>query len=59
MGCGCSAGMCPDGAECCNGACVNTHADCFPWPCIPGTTADRANCGACGQSCGLFCCLIP
>ena len=61
--CGCttSAG-CPPGRECCGGRCVNTHSDCFPWPCIPGTVADALHCGGCGSVCpisALFCCLIP
>jgi hypothetical protein len=58
-GCGCAAGGgCPDNTECCGSACVNTRSDCFPWPCIPGTRADRANCGGCGVECPLYCCLI-
>jgi hypothetical protein len=59
-GCGCGAGVgCADGAECCGNACVNTRSDCFPWPCIPGTRADKANCGGCGVDCPFYCCLIP
>jgi hypothetical protein len=55
--CGSSAG-CPMGAECCGGVCVNTRSSCFPWPCIPGTSADEANCGACGDICLGWCCLV-
>jgi hypothetical protein len=52
--CGTNAG-CDNGTECCNGACVDTHSACFPWPCIPGTKRDSNNCGGCGVQCA-FCC---
>lgn len=56
-GCACaSGGMCAQGTECCNGACVDTRSACFPWPCIPGTSRDKNNCGGCGVACPTWCC---
>ena len=55
-GCACQSGSCPNGTECCNGVCIDTSGNCVPWPCIPGTTRDKNNCGSCGESCFGWCC---
>ncbi|HKP58095.1 MAG TPA: hypothetical protein VJV78_15290 [Polyangiales bacterium] len=55
-GCACNSGACADGNECCGGACVDTRSECVPWPCIPGTTKDKNNCGGCGVKCAGWCC---
>ena len=57
-GCSCENDSgCADGATCCDGVCVFTGGTCVPWPCIPGTALDNDNCGACSDSCLLYCCL--
>jgi hypothetical protein len=57
-GCKCGSGGsgCADGTECCSGACVDTSGNCVPWPCVPGSTRDKHNCGACGMECPGYCC---
>lgn len=56
-GCACSSGGgCASGTECCSGACIDTRSTCFVWPCIPGTTRDKNNCGGCGTKCLTWCC---
>lgn len=46
--------------KCCDGACIDAGGACFPWPCVPGTArTNNANCGGCGQACGLWCCSTP
>jgi hypothetical protein len=47
------------GMSCCGGQCVLTQGACFPWPCIPGTSRAATNCGGCGMTCLLWCCLTP
>jgi hypothetical protein len=57
-GCGCgNDDDCPDGLTCCDGSCIGTDGSCVWWPCPPGFTRDRNNCGGCGQVCNrLACC---
>jgi hypothetical protein len=55
-GCSCTSGACANGTTCCSGACVDTNTTCFPWPCIPGTSRDKNNCGGCGVACLGWCC---
>jgi hypothetical protein len=55
-GCSCSGTSCPSGQSCCGGACIDTSGNCYPWPCIPGTTRDKNNCGGCGTQCLGWCC---
>ena len=52
------------GEQCCDGTCVFTHSDCFPWPCVPGTVSDAPqHCGGCGLDCPNLgyprCCAVP
>jgi hypothetical protein len=59
--CGCSDdSQCASGESCCDGSCVTaTVGTCVPYPCIPGLdlSGSRANCGACGAICLLWCCI--
>jgi hypothetical protein len=56
-GCACKDDSgCSDGATCCDGACIFTDSSCYVWPCIPGTTRDKNNCGGCGVQCLTWCC---
>lgn len=57
--CGCGAAQdCGPGQGCCDGKCVSTIGACYVWPCIPGTdvSANRLNCGGCGNVCLTWCC---
>lgn len=56
--CGCETDdHCGVGESCCDGLCVFTNSTCVWWPCIPGFTMPRDNCGGCGMTCGqLACC---
>jgi hypothetical protein len=56
-GCACQSGSCANGTECCSGVCIDTNSHCVPWPCIPGTTRDKNNCGGCGVTCAGWCCI--
>lgn len=43
--------------DCCGGVCKNTNSVCSLWPCpVAATRRPQQNCGACGTTCGLFCC---
>jgi len=57
-GCGCANDDdCPSGLTCCDGSCIGTRGSCVWWPCPPGSTRDRDNCGGCGRVCDrLACC---
>jgi hypothetical protein len=57
--CGCSQDSdCSAGQSCCDGKCLGTNGTCFVWPCIPGTdlSANKPNCGGCGNVCLTWCC---
>lgn len=56
--CGCATDdHCGPGEGCCDGLCVFTDSSCVWWPCIPGFSMPRTNCGGCGDTCvQLACC---